>query len=347
MGDTVTCFHGTDTDWHGRVMDRCPSLGEDYLPQLWARSGHVQNLLAVLRSDYAPAVEWDREDRLTMPDGGTVSVQWLGTDAPAGTPVLVAMHTICGSGEALRRFLRAMHDRLGWVIAACNRRGHADLPLTAPQVNTMGSTDDLRRQIAMIEERRPGAPLYGVGVSAGSGLIVRYLGEEGTRSKLRAGVAVCPAYDIAKAFHYVDRFYDRYLTRALLRFFVEPHRDKLGSLPSFDACARATSMAEFHDHLWSLAGFDSPEDYYTRSNPMTVARDIEVPLLVLNTQDDPVCVARNLHEQLDTLQHLSRVTVALTKHGGHCGFFEGGRVRANWADRAIAEYLQVVHAGLT
>lgn len=340
---TVTCFRGTDAMWHQQVLDACPSLTGGHLPPRWARSGHVQNALTVFRSDFAPAVDWDREDRLTMADGGTVSVQWLGTEAAPGTPVLVVLHTICGSGAALRRFLRSMQRQLGWVIAACNRRGHAGLELTAPQINTMGSTADLRRQIEAIEAQRPGATLYGVGVSAGSGLLVRYLGEEGAQAKLRAGVAVCPAYDIEDAFRYVDRRYDVYLTRSLKRFFLERHRERLQHVEGYSECAAARSLAEFQDRIYGLAGYTSRDAYYDGSNPMRVAREMRVPVLVINAKDDPVCVERNLHEQLDALQCLPRVTVALTRHGGHCGFHEGAGARANWADQAIAEYLRLVH----
>ena len=76
-----------------------------------------------------------------------------------------------------------MNLRQRMVSAAFN--GRSLLELTSPRINTMGATDDLRRQILAIESRRRNAALYGVGVSAGSGLIVRYLGEEGARSRLR------------------------------------------------------------------------------------------------------------------------------------------------------------------
>jgi len=340
---TVTHFHGTDLDWHRHVLDTCPALSLAYVPPLWARSGHVQNALAVYRSDFAPPVAWDREDRLTMPDGGTVSVQWLGTEAAPGTPVLVVLHTICGSANALRRFLQTMHRELGWVIAACNRRGHADLPLTAPQLNTMGSTADLRRQIERIQEQRPGSPLYGVGVSAGSGLLVRYLGEEGSHSQFSGGVAVCPAYDIREAFRRVERRYDAYLTRSLKRFFLQQYREQLKDVAGFAACAAARSIGEFHDNLYGLAGYADKDAYYAGSNAMVVARGMKIPVLVINAKDDPVCVERNLHEQLDALTSLARVTVALTRHGGHCGFYEGMRARDSWADRLIVQYLRTVH----
>ena len=52
-------------------------------------------------------------------------------------------------------------------------------------MNLFGSTQDLREQLLYIQDKFPQSDLYGVGSSAGTGLLVRYLGEEGeqTRSK--------------------------------------------------------------------------------------------------------------------------------------------------------------------
>jgi predicted alpha/beta-fold hydrolase len=337
----VLCYSGRDRDWHRAVLQGCASLRHGFSPSFWVRNAHVQNGLTVIRGDTAPAFVWDLEERQTMPDGGTVSIQWAGLDAPVGTPVLVLLHTITGSGDSLRRFVAVMRRSLGWVVAACNRRGHAGLPLTAPRINTMGSTDDLRRQLAAIESRRPGAALYGVGVSAGSGLLVRYLGEERGSARFRAAVALCPAYDVSDAFRYAHRTYDRYLTRRMVEFFLLKNRDVLGSVDGYADCTAAGTMTEFHDRLYPLAGFTSREAFYRGSNPMEVARDLTVPLLVINAADDPVCVERNVHRHLDEMRELPRVTLALTRRGGHCGFFERALTGVSWADRTIAEYLRV------
>ncbi|HEY2775369.1 MAG TPA: alpha/beta fold hydrolase [Candidatus Binatia bacterium] len=337
--DQLSCYSGVDRNWHDGILAACPVLRAGFEPSPWVRNSHVQNLLTTLRGDTAARLRWDLEERLTMPDGGTVSIQWLGLAEPARTPVLVVLHTITGSGDGLRRFISSIRARLGWVVAACNRRGHAGLELTSPKINTMGPSEDLRRQILAIEARRPSAPLYGVGVSAGSGLLVRYLGEEGGRSRLRAAVALCPAYDIRDAFQFVDPRYDRYLTRKLVRFFLARNRQVLGPVGGYEECAAATTMAEFHDRLYPLAGFESREAFYVGCNPMEVARDVVAPVLVINSADDPVCVERNVHRHLGEMQKLPRITLALTRRGGHCGFFETLGAVESWADRAIAEYL--------
>ncbi len=340
---TLTCYGGRDDEWNRAVMASCVTLKGGCMPPLWARNPHVQNVLTTVRDQTAPRVFWDVDERITAADGGTVSIQWLGLDAAPAAPVVVVMHTICGSGDALRRFVAHLHRELGWVVAACNRRGHAGLPLTAPQINTMGSTSDLRDQLAAIQARRPGASLYGVGVSAGSGLLVRYLGEEAGASRLRAAVVFCPAYDVPGAFRFIHPRYDAYLSRKLVTFFLHQHADVLSTIDGFDECSHATSLLGFHERLFPLAGFATREAFYAASNPMEVALQAQTPVLVINSADDPVCVKQNVYEHRDALQTLPRMTLAFTTRGSHCGFFDGPLARTSWAYRAIAEYLAAAH----
>src|SRR5205085_1505769 len=139
---------------------------------------------------------------------------------------------------------------------------------------------------------------------------------------------------------------DRYLTRKLIAFFLEKNRRTLGHVDGFDDCAASATMAEFHDRLYALAGFESREAFYRASNPMEVAMDVAVPVLVINAADDPVCVRRNVDRHVAGLQQLSRMSLAVTRHGGHCGFHERLRAAGIWTDHAISEYLAAAHAML-
>jgi predicted alpha/beta-fold hydrolase len=111
-------------------------------------------------------------------------------------------------------------------------------------------------------------------------------------------------------------------------------------------CERASfrSVTELHDRIYPLAGYASRDAYYEASNPMAVAEGVATPLLVINAADDPVCSVKNLHPHLRLLQQLPRLTLALTQHGGHCGFFDGPLALRCWADRLLGEYLRTVHA---
>ena len=339
----VSLLAGTDHAWAQSVVDDCPSIREGCRPPFWARNGHVQAALSLLLDDRASSLEWDEEERIVLSDGGTVSLQWAGLAEPEDIPTLVCLHTICGSGHGLRRLIRSMRERLGWAVVACNRRGHSGLPLTAPRINTMGFVDDLDAQLDRILARRPKAPLYAVGVSAGSGLLVRYLGEKGDSSRFSAGVAVCPAYDIPEGLRAAHPWYDLYLARRMSRFFLEEHRDAFEGIADRMACRSARTMVEFQERIYPFAGFESREAYEGSSDPMRVVRNVQTPTLVLNSEDDPVCSVLNVHRHRDSMRQLPRVLTVLTRFGGHCGFFEAVDPRGSWSDRAIAEYLSAIH----
>ena len=334
-----------------RWLERCPTLRRrDFAPTPWARSAHAQIALGVRQDRSTPLLRFDAVELVRLPDGGRVSIEWWDPPTPAradgprdgAAPVLLVLPTLCGSGQALRGFLRLMRAHLGWRIAVLNRRGHAEVPLATPVFNTLGDTDDLRAQLVRVRERYPDAPLYALGLSAGSALLVRYLGEEGESSWIDGAAAYCPGYDVRVAFHRVQPMYSRLMTARLKRHFLVPNRRILRGRPGLAGLEAATDLATFHDRLWPLAGFSSRDEYYAKSNPVEVAENIRRPFLVLNSADDPVCVRRNVDEHRYLFEDLDGTVLVLTRYGGHCAHFEGVRPRS-WGEGVLAEWVRALH----
>ncbi|MGQ0621395.1 MAG: YheT family hydrolase [Panacagrimonas sp.] len=330
------------SDFNLRVVDRLADLRRPYRPTPWLYNTHLQLAWLLLQETIAPPLRYERTDVLRMRDGGTTSLDWLGLDSAPQAPTLVLLHTVTGSPQSMRLLARDLREATGWRLVLCTRRGHGGLPLTAPVINTMGCTDDLREQLQCIQAQCPDSPLYAVGASAGSGLLVRYLGEEGARSRIRAGVAYCPGYDIGVAWSRVRPFYSRAMATRLKRHFLESNARTFGHLTTFGSCMAATDIAEFHDRLYEMAGCVDRSDYLARSNPVVVFKNVSVPLLVLNADDDPVCVVDNTLDHLDTIRALSNTLLVRTTRGSHCAFYEGWSARS-WAHRLLANYLIAAH----
>lgn len=88
----------------------------------------------------------------------------------------------------------------GWRSCVFNRRGHAGLGLTSPRFNVVGDPEDTRVMVDKVRARHPASSYIAmVGISAGCGLLMSYLGSE-VRPRVQAAVALCPAYDIGRAF---------------------------------------------------------------------------------------------------------------------------------------------------
>ena len=81
-----------------------------------------------------------------------------------------------------------------------NRRGHAGVGLTSPRFNVVGDQEDTRVMVDRVRARHPASNYIAiVGISAGCGLLMSYLGSE-VKPHVQAAVALCPAYDIGRAF---------------------------------------------------------------------------------------------------------------------------------------------------
>ena len=320
------------------LLARLQQLRQPYKPTPWLYNPHLQLLWLLLRVSVAPPLRYERTEVLRMRDGGTTALDWMGLDCDPSAPTLVVLPSITGDAQSMRHIVRDLRRTTGWRIVVCTRRGHGNLELTAPVINTMGCTEDLREQLMRIRERVPASPLFAIGVSAGSGLLVRYLGEEGPRSAFRAAIAYCPAYDIGVAWGRVSPRYSRWMAGRLKQRFLERHAKALAHLATYTACLATRDLAEFHEQAYQLAGCESPADYLARSNPMVVFDKVAVPVMIINAADDPVCVAQNAEDYVDAIRRLPDALVVRTLRGSHCAFLEGWLARS-WANRLMASYL--------
>jgi predicted alpha/beta-fold hydrolase len=163
-----------------------------------------------------------------------------------------------------------------------NRRGHRRA-LSVPRWNLFGSTSDVREVVQHIAQIRPNAPLLNVGLSIGSGLLVRYFGE--ADNLFTAGAAVCPGYDISVCMSRVQQPYQSVLLASVKSFFLNRNSGLLSAIPGFEDCLRARTVQELLDKAYTMAGFATSDEYYEHCNPMVVARDITKPVLVINARD--------------------------------------------------------------
>ncbi len=317
-------------------------LTEKYRPTPWLFNNHFQLLFFDLIKKKTVQLAYEHTDILTMADGGQTALVWIGHDLPQDTPTVVVLHTITGSPDSMRELIQDVYQHTGWRVVLCLRRGHADLELTVPKINILGSTDDLREQLIFIQQKFPQSSLYGVGSSAGSGLLVRYLGEEGERSQFKASFAYCPGYNTDEAFSKAHTIYSRVMAKKLIKKFVLPHVAKLAHLKTLSTLQAARDLAGFQASTYELAGFASYDEYSKASNPMHVFQHITSPLMVLNAEDDPLCRIENVHPYLPLIQQMPNIVLVTTSRGSHCAYYEGWTA-TSWAGRLIANYFLLMH----
>ncbi|WP_430461177.1 YheT family hydrolase [Thalassolituus sp. LLYu03] len=331
-----------DNPHNKALLQKLPRLSRRFYVTPWLFNTHLQLLALGLKKGLGKKLAYEQTDVLTMADGGTTALHWLGLDKPADSPTLLVLHTITGSPHSMRGLVRDLADYTGFRVVLCQRRGHGDLPLTAPRINTMGDTADLREQIGVIQARYPQSDLYAIGSSAGSGLLVRFLGEEGAQSPIKAGMAYCPGYNIEVAFARAKPFYSRMMAKKLIRQFITSHVPEFSGFRTYQQCIQSQDLHEFHQNLYECAGFSTLQDFMDASNPMKVFQNIQVPLLILNAEDDPVCHIDNAWEYQQQVKQMPNTLLAITRRGSHCAYFSGLTL-SPWGHQLAAEFFVAQH----
>ena len=321
---------------------RCPSLNRPFRPLFWSYNRHLQVIVHYImcrkkRKDFF------RRNTIVLRDAGTIALDWWDdpeVPLPASAPVAMVLYTICGKRRDFAPFAQEL-SRKGLRVVVLQRRGHDGLELTAPKLNPFGCTDDLKVQVDHIRHLYPAAPLFMYGESAGTALLVKYLGEQGDGAPIKAAIACCPGYDLERAFTRVTSFYDRLMTKRMIRFFLYRHESMLKAAQGYDECEASVSMKDFFGNIYKIAGFPNSSSFFHELNPMHVARKITVPLLVLNAYDDPVCVDRNARDYEEIFRMAPNLLMVKTKRGSHCAFYEGWFRPKSWSVKMTAEFFEV------
>ena len=324
------------------IVNNIEQLQHKYRPTPWLFNTHLQLLYFDLFKKKLIKLDYDRVDILDMDDQGKTAIYWLGYDLPSEIPTIVILHTITGTPSSMRELVRDLHQHTGWRVALCVRRGHAELEFPVPQFNLFGSVSDLKQQLDYIQSHFPQSDLYGVGSSAGSGLLVRYLGEEAEKAYFKAAFAFCPGYNTEIGFEKVHPIYSQYMAKKLLKTFVYKYIDSWKHIENLEEILASKNLTEFHLRYYKLAGFKNYKEYSLATNPMHVFKNIKIPLMVLNSQDDPVCHIDNFEPYMPEILNLPSIVVVTTKKGSHCAFYEGWTPQS-WASRLISSYFLKHH----
>ena len=342
----------------GALIKQVPTLFKTYWPSIyWLGNLQLIPFMATgifYKSKKRRLFDWAYEDA-TLKDGETVRIAYAGSrDLPVRTEepsVIVIMNHGAGGREndlpGTQYVGRALDQ--GWKVVSLVRRGHVGR-LTRPKFNFFGSTDETRYLLeTYVKKRYPNSTLLFVGISAGSGLIARYMGEQGvTLKKAHAAAtskknAPCrpysdfshasPAYvsgalGISAGYNIetcMGRFMEPFLTILLWaqkKLYLAKNEKLLQSAfpEDYAACLQAKSVQEWNDLTFRFAGFSSRDEYYDNTNPMRVAHHIVDPCLFVNALDDPICPIENLYEHLDIFDSPNCLAVAETAAGSHCPF---------------------------
>ena len=307
-------------------------LEEFYVPNLFKNSWMQLGLL-VIGWRFEKELEPTRREAIQLKHSGgdQVLLDWFipeGTTTTASTPIIVYIPGVTGRLKEATAIIQRVNAK-GWIAVVFHRRGH-EVELKRPTFNIFGSAVDLKIAIDSIRLGNPQAPIALIGSSAGSAVMVRYLGQYGDQVPVVAGVGHSPGYDIENLWKPIaGSFFDRYLVRNLQKFFLNRNRPLLmmRNPEAVKALDSAETTGDFSRHAAVFSAEYSElqdithtyDQWLEQTCPLRVAPGIRVPTLCINALDDPISHREMVEGVGITLPtKIEHCALIVTENGSHC-----------------------------
>jgi len=297
----------------------------------WCNNSHCQTIWPLLARKKL-TIPWQRQ-RLELPDGDFLDLDWRGQQAGTN-PVVLVLHGLEGSSHS--HYARAMgyalpqHD---FRVVVLNFRGCSGSHNRLTRSYHSGETEDIAYVINDIKKSNPDAPLFVVGFSLGGNVLLKWLGEQKTAAPITAAVAISVPFDLGVAADRMteglSRIYQRYFLSSLIPKIIS--KNKLVELPvDIQKVRGAKTLREYDNFLTApLHGFADAQDYYTRSSCKQFLGDVSIPTNIIHSRDDPFMTTSIIPKQDEISEHVS---LNIQNHGGHVGFI--GK-QGYWLDQIV------------
>ncbi len=301
-------------------------------------------LLGTFQSDMSPHTS-ERVCFCMADTSGDILVGML--DRPqykrTNRPLVILVHglTGCENSSHILNAARHLLDR-GYHVLRLNLRGCGASRPHCREHYHIGRTADFRRVLRQLPDELTNDGVVAVGYSMGGAMLLKYLGEEGSFSPLRAAATICAPLDLAQTCEHMLRprnwLYHNYILTDL-------KKETLGEGGRLSDEERgivraARTVREFDDRFISPRyGFRGADDYYSLCTPLAYMPEIRVPTLVLAASDDP-WIPVGYYRDFKWSDNPSLLSV-MAEGGGHLGFHSADSNRP-WCDTVLEKFLERV-----
>ncbi|KAK2165575.1 hypothetical protein LSH36_48g04025 [Paralvinella palmiformis] len=305
----------------------------------WNRNGHTQTILTYLAP--RPNCKFSRE-YILLKDGGAVALDWIveldGESRDFGNtdPILIVIPELGSDAYTVSPLCR-LASKHGCRSVVFNRRGHGHSFLLTAKLQEPGDPSDLRSVVEYVQSQFPRSTLSAVAYGMGTNVLFSYMGEYGSSCRLSSVVCVSPGYEaeyiLSRCLSFPYHFAMLYMSKRELA----AHAASLSKVVNVAAAMATNSLIDFEELLYCRpAGYASMERYWEHNNPMREVDEVTIPVLCINSLDDPICKKRHIPYSLFT--DCPNFMLLTTTTGGHCGFLEGSYLE-RWADKVAVDYI--------
>jgi len=254
----------------------------------------------------------------------------------------VLFHGLEGSIDSpyVKGILKAITDN-GWQGVLMHFRGCSGRHNRLQRSYHSGDTGDINSFITELKTRYPNRKIAAVGVSLGGNALIKFLGEQGDNCPLTAAMVISIPFELGICAKELETGFSRIYQRYLINSLSKKMRDKFKDKPAPIELNKLNEWKNFysfdHNVTAPIHGFNSVDDYYTKSSCKQFIKHITTPTLILHSKDDPFMNQSALPSEDDLS---ASVTLELTEQGGHVGFVYGSSPfnPKYWSEKRLVEF---------
>lgn len=253
---------------------------------------------------------------IKMNDGSEIMIGMTTPKTPVA--VVVYLHTVSGNYTQLSHIAHMTSDD-NIAYLSYTRSGNDPL-LMFSTFNFVGRMDELDVVLSYIKQIYPNVPIHAIGASAGSNLLMRYIGSRNQNKVIKSAVLLSPGYNFIEAMNHMNGITKAYLVNKLkytLRNITGPHKDALNEVKTLDDWILYQSK---------LLGYDSSEAFIQDCNPINFVHAINIPTLCISSFDDNVFLGSLTKKYLYLPNINPHITIVTTNLGGHVIFEDSGGI---------------------
>jgi predicted alpha/beta-fold hydrolase len=266
---------------------------------------------------------------IKMQDGTNIK---LGFTYPKNPKcVLLYLHTVCGTYTQMAHLADIMKkENIAYV--SYTRSGNDPL-MSFSKFNFIGRVDELDIVLDHIKLMFPGKPIHVMGASAGSALLIRYLGRHNQHKKIKSGILVSPGYSFIEAMNDMNMASKSYLVNKL-KYMVKDNGD-------LNALKKIKSLDDWIKYQSDSLGYKNTNLFIKDQDPMHYLDKINVPTLFISALDDNIFTKELVEKYLQKTVSNKNNIIVLLDRGGHVMFDDEGHSEA-WFIRAAKEWIQKI-----
>ncbi|WP_319759193.1 alpha/beta fold hydrolase [Maridesulfovibrio sp.] len=310
-----------------------------FKPKFPLKSGHIQTIFPrIFRKVSLPPVV---KRRIETPDGDFLDIDW---HLASSSRLAVIAHGL--EGNSRRPYILGMARALvlaGWDCITYNFRGCSHDMNKTPGMYHSGDTRDLHTVLEYGLDHGIYDNAALIGFSMGGNHVLKYLGENPDKvpSKVRRAIGISVPCDLessaVKLCEKSNFIYSRYFLRSLKQK-IKMKNKQYPDLYPLDRLPAIKNIIDFdNSYTAPVNGFENASDYYRKSSCNQFLKNIRIPSLILNAQDDPFLPPEcyPVHEA----ENSPVLSLQIPKHGGHVGFADIPMEKQLWSESRTVRFL--------